>query len=222
MESVMAAAARYDLGALLDSWPTGTRRIARAKEICHRFEHGLVVDTRRGPLAFPYSDLRIYRAPSPFSRQHEHLTDWTFERGDGQAWQTSQRELRKKELALAQIYKEALAQTCARQREAAVQRLGEGATLAFGPVELDRSQIVFDGVRWGGLRKSGLRESVSWTRVIKFEVTRDIPQLLWIRAIREGHSDEGNHSVGSVAEIPNFPLLWELVHLAHANAQAAG
>jgi len=212
----MAAVVRDELGALLDSWPTGKWRLARGKEILHRFEHGLVLDrgAKRGPLALPYRDLRIYREFNPtFSRGRTIVVfDWTFESSDGQTWTTPVEESRKgKRSALPQMYKEALGQTCARQREAAVQRLGEGAALAFGPVELDRSQISVGG-----------RGTAPWTRVIELSVKpRGHRPTLVVKVGHDGRFVKERNLEVHMAKIPNFPLLWELAHLAHAHAQAA-
>lgn len=216
LESAMAAAARDELGALLDSWQTGNWRLAKGKEILYRFEHGLVLDrgARKGSLALPYRDLRIYREYNPtLSDPGVPLFQWTFERGDGQAWITLVNEggkEGKKQRGIRQMCHEALGQACARQREAAMQRLSEGATLAFGPVELDRSQITFRG-----------QQTASWASVIELSVKR---KKHWPHLVVKAAHDGGFLPVrldANVGHIPNFPLLWELAHLAHANAQAA-
>lgn len=215
MASVIAAAARDELGALLDSRPTGTFRLAKGKEILYRFEHGLVVDrgAKKGPLVLPYREVRIYREFNPtLSRAGEPLFDWTFESSDGQTWRTLVNERgRGKSSTVLRMYNEILGQTCARQREAALQRFAEGAALAFGPVALDRSQITFGG-----------GETASWASVIELTVKRkkDSPSF-GVSVAHDGVFKSERRIDVYVGRIPNFPLLWELAHLAHANAQAA-
>lgn len=154
METVTALAARDELGALLESAREDTTfRKGRGGREHHRFEHGLVADTEGGPVSFPYRDVRIYREHSPhLSRPNDLVTSWRFERSDGQVWQATQSN----NAPLGRVYEHALAGACAQQREAAVQRLAEGAMLVFGPVELDRSQMTFGGpaTLWRGRRSS--------------------------------------------------------------------
>jgi len=151
MESVMAVAAREELGSLLDSTRNDSFRKGRGP-LHHRFEHGLVVDTDRGPVALPYRDVRIYREHSvSLSRQNDLVTWWRFHRSEGEVWKT----LQSNNSRLAQVYEYALTAACDRQREAAVQRLAEGGTLTFGPVEIDCSQMTVE--------RSGRRDSVPWT-----------------------------------------------------------
>lgn len=216
MEAVLAAAARGELGALLDSWKTGNFRLAKGKEMAHRFEHGLVVDrgAKKGPLALPFRDTRIYREFNPtLSGAGEPLFTWKFESSDGQTWTAlvNERAWGKKNSALLQKYNEILGLTCATQRQAALQRLDEGAALTFGPVELDRSQITLDG-----------HEYTSWVSVVELSVKRkkDSPALV-ISVAHEGVFKNTRRLDVYMSEIPNFPLLWKLANLSHINARAA-
>lgn len=209
MEMVMALAARDELGALLDSTREDTAfRRGRGERMHHRFEQGLVADTERGPVSFPYRDVRIYREHSPhLSRSNNLVTSWRFERSDGQVWQTTQSN----NAPLGRVYEQVLAAACAQQREAAVHRLAEGATLAFGPVELDRSQMTF------GAQGSGVRDTVAWTAVTRLSIEKG--PIMMVETARDGRLlKKLLRRVASVGEVPNFPMLWELANLAHANA----
>jgi len=214
MEPVLAAAGQDQLGALLDSTPRDDQRIftrASAHQV-HRFEHGLVVDTKkRGPLTLPYRDLRIYRDATLNMKYGYTNTHWRFERSDGQVWETPQAKDRgADDSVLAQIYEQALTTTCARQRETALQRLAEGATLAFGPVELDRSQLTFGYAH----------TTVAWARVTQLEVKDG---KLMVQATRDGRFlKHALHTAGKLGEIANFPLLWELAHVAQRQAVGGG
>lgn len=171
------------------------------------FEYAFVADTGRGPVAFPYDDLRIYRVhEANLSRQHDLVTTWRFERGDGCEWQTTQRN---KE-ALARVYERVLATACARQRPGAVQRLAEGGSLVFGHVELDLSRVTIVG-------GSAANETVPWTQVSRLTVYKGT--TMKIELIPDASSGKKRSTVATISDLPNFPLLWEMAHVAHATAQ---
>lgn len=215
LEAVVAAAARDELGALLDSWPTGTWRLAKGKEIVHRFERGLVVDrgAKKGPLVLPHCNVSIYRRFNPtVSRAGEPVFDWTFARTDGRAWTTLVNERGRgkgKSARQFHMYNDALRKTCARQREAALQRLSEGGALLFGSVELDLSRITFG------------RETASWARVDELSVYRRGQSPAFAVDVSQDDTPHKLRLSADMESIPNFPLLWELAHLAHGRSASA-
>lgn len=207
----MAAAAQAELGAFLDStvWEKGWRIFREPDRKVHRFEDGVVVDIeKQGPLALPYGDLSIYREVS-YVQKGIRFTNWRFERGDGQAWSTSSGfdtySDKAKFNALHRVYAELLMTTCVRQRDAALQRLAEGARLTFGAVALDRTELVGYA-------------TVPWVEVTELLVHH--PKL--IARLRGGGRFLKLHhlTMGLVRDIPNFPLLLELAQLSQR--QAAG
>jgi len=92
MDAAMAAAAHDQLGGLVSTLPMrhGNSFRRTAGQFVHSFEHGLVVDTKSGPLALPYRVLRIYRETVAHTQQEGFsettqftVTHWRFERNDG-------------------------------------------------------------------------------------------------------------------------------------------
>lgn len=213
MEPVMAAAAQAELGAFLDSTVREKgRRIFRqeADRKVHRFEDGVVIDTKtQGPLAWAYGDLSIYREVS-YVQKGIRFTNWRFERGDGQAWSTSSgfdtRSEKTKFNARHRVYAELLMTTCVRQRDAALQRLAEGARLTFGAVELDRTELVGNA-------------TVPWVEVTELLVQH--PKLI-ARVRGGGRFLKLQHTMGLVRDIPNLPLLLELSQLSQRQAAGGG
>jgi hypothetical protein len=215
MEQVMAAAEQDGLGALLESlaWDDANTFRRTAGRRVHRFEHGLVVPTKKGPLTLPYRDLRIYRDETRHINNNvlQYVsTDWMFQRRDGTVWKTLLTRGRREtaDSALAALYEQALTTTCVQQRDEAWQRLAEGATLTFGSVVLDISQMTLRGV------------SVPWTRVRGVSIHKG---TLMFRVSQDGRwIKERDISAATIGAIPNFPLLWELVQAAHGRALAEG
>lgn len=214
IEQVMAAGAQDQLGALLESIPFSDANTFRrtAGRRVHRFEFGLVVPTKQGPLTLPYRDLRVYREETHHvkNRTIQYIdTQWVFQRRDGKVWKTLlQRGGRESDdSALAGAYEQALTATCVQQRDEVLQRLAEGATLSFGPVGLDLSQLTIG------------RQAVPWKTVIGFSVNKG---SLVVRASRDDRWVKHQDHMASIAAIPNFPLLWSLVHGLHRQAPPDG
>lgn len=213
MEQVMAAAAQDELGALLESLPFNDANSFRRKagRRVHRFEHGLVAPSKDVPLTLPYRTLRIYREEVHHLQQNGRIVDyidvnWVFQREDGEVWKTMlQRRLRDADDPLIGMYEQALATTCAEQREEVLRRLADGATLSFGPVDIELTHI-----------RSGAK-SAPWSSVLSIGVVagalavRAKPEVehRWIKEIDIG---------APLSRIPNFPLLWQLMQLIHHQA----
>lgn len=208
MEAATALAAGDELGALLDSTRDDSQfRAGRGKHEHHRFEHGLVADTERGPVSFPYRDVRIYRKHCPaFSRQHDLVTSWRFERNDGEVWETTQRN----NAPLGAVCEQVLASTCAQQRVAAIQQLSVGATLVFGPVEIDQAQMTLGG------QSSRAGTTVVWPAVTKLWIAKG--PMMVVETAGQGRFLKSHLLTVPLGDIPNFPLLWELANLAHVVA----
>lgn len=183
----------------------------------HRFEHGLVVETKeQGLLAFHLDHLSIdmeRRFTFKGSFIHYYDTDWQFQRG-GRFWKTSTSlypETHRREREnnpTDQLYEGALREVCARH----VERAG-GGPIAWEPRELDRWQLRF------GL----VRTTVPWAKVTLVSRGED----LQVRAQREVFPEPGFRLLssrqvvvethpqagrtGNAPIAPNFPLLKELV-----------
>lgn len=212
-ESVVATAARDDLGTLLGTTPWRNSNSFRNPPGRHvyRFEHGLVVDTKEGPLALPYRDVSICRDQVNQNTGGTlwGVVDWRFERSDGHVWKTGlDHKGTGNDEPLARVYEHALAMACASQREPSLRRLAEGGTVDFGRVRVDLVQL-----SWGDHS-----ERVEWASVVEVHVEAG---ALRVKVPRDGrfvkHLD---HQVARVAALPNFPLLWDVVNVAHANARA--
>lgn len=131
MEAVLSAAAREELGPLRDNTREDTTfRRSRGPNQHHRFEHGLVAETARGPVAFAYRDARVYREHSvTLSRQHALVTICRFERSDGQVWRTTQGN----NGPLGKAYEHLLRARCSWHRAAAAQSLAEAPPSPSAP-----------------------------------------------------------------------------------------
>lgn len=209
----MAAAEQDGLGALVESlaWDDANSFRRTAGRRVHRFEHGLVVPTKKGPLALACRDVRIYRDATRHFRNNvlQYVsTDWVFQRRDGTVWKTLLTRERREtaDSALAVLYEQTLATTCVQQRDETWQRLAEGVTLTFGSVAFDLSQVTLGKV------------PVPWTAVLGVSIHEGV---LMFRVSRDGRwVKELDMSAARVGAIPNFPLLWELVHAARSRALA--
>lgn len=213
MEQVMAAAAQDELGALLESLPFNDANSFRRKagRRVHRFERGLVAPSKDVPLTLPYRTLRIYRAEVHHLRQNSRIVDyidvdWVFQREDGEVWKTTlQRRVRDADDPLIGMYEQALALTCAGQRDAVLRRLADGATLSFGPVDIELTQIRSGGrtAPWSSVHSIGVEAGAL--------VLRAEPEVehRWIKDIDVRVP---------LSRIPNFPLLWQLTQLLHRQA----
>lgn len=96
---------------------------------------------------------------------------------------------------LAVFYDRVLETTCAHQRDELWRRLLERAALTFG---------------------RGRRPA--WTEVLRITVEKG---ALKITARLDGRWVKEHHiSAGATSALPNLPLLWELLHAAHAYALA--
>ncbi len=201
-EAATALAAVDDLGGLLDSTQDDD------SEEHHRFERGLVADTERGPVSFPYRDVRIYRGHCPdSSSQGDLVTAWRFERSDGQVWKTIQRN----NAPLGPVLEQVLASACAQQQAAAVQQLAQGATLVFGPVEINHAQITATGIGTGKSRRPGTWE---WSAVEKLSIGKGpVMEVEGARGI-----SRNVFCTVPLGDIPNFPLCWKVANLAHSMA----
>lgn len=205
-EAAAVLAAGDELGALMEATrDDSTFRKGRGQHEHHRYERGLVTDTEKGPLSFPYRDVRIYREHAPnLSRQGDLTTWWRFERTDRPTWQTAQSN----NAPLGQLFERVLVDACAHQRGAALQALAEGARLSFGPVELDLVEVTFGG------------QAVAWADVTGLSIDKGVTMM--VETAREGRFVKKLlFKVAKIGEVPNFPLLWDLAHVAHANASGA-
>jgi len=213
MEQVMAAAAQDELGALVQSLPFNDANSFRRKggRRVHRFDHGLVAPARDGPLVFPYQTLRIYREETHHLHQNRRTVDyigvqWVFQREDGQVWKNLlQRRPQDPIDPLIGMYEQALSATCVEQRDEVLQRLADGATLSFGPVEFDVSQIKIgtQDAPWSDVTGVAVEAGALAVRA------KPVAPHPWIKEL---------DLRTPLAGIPNFPLLWQLVQLLHRQA----
>lgn len=210
----MAVVGHEGLGDLVKSleWDDATTFRRTAGRRVHRFDHGLVVPTKNGPLALPYRELRIYRSVTHHLAANTMLlyisTDWQFQARDGTVWKPGltrdRRETTDSEPAV--FYDRVLETTCAHQRDELWRRLLERAALTFGRVAVNLEQVTIS------------QTSVPWTEVLRIKVEKG---ALKITARLDGRWVKEHHiSAGATSALPNLPLLWELLHAAHAYALA--
>jgi len=170
----------------------------------HTHEHGLVAETKEGPLSLPYADLLVYRQQTNHMKGNTVVrteVSWRVERRDGTRWEVGPASA----LKLADLYETVLTRVCERQAGPQMAALSAGSTLTFGDVSFDGHRLRAPGidVAWADVKETKLANGE-----VAVLVPRDgrLVKELWQR-------------VGPAGNIPNFPLFWALFQQAFANSR---
>lgn len=169
--AAIQAAESAGFGRLLDTVPwRGAGLLGRRTPLLlHRFDAGMVVETKRGPVAFPYAEVQVFCDAEQVSkfvgafgpdRPLYNAAVWEFTRTDQTSWGTTTSDEgteRRDPVVLA--CDAVLVSACRAQHGDAVARMQAGETLRFGTAVISPTELVLEP--WPG---------IAWSAVDHFEV----------------------------------------------------